>query len=67
MGYLSADDIADARNALWFGVPIAKIAEQKQVPVDELRAALGMPALKPIPQGDQSAVDIFREVPDSVL
>lgn len=67
MKYLDAATLADARNALGFGVPIAKIASHLNVTAEELREALGMPALRPIPEDDQNPVDIFRDVPESLL
>ena len=60
MRYLDADQIADARNAVGFGVPLARIAGHMNVSVEQLRQALGMPpALKPVPLDDEP--DLFRD------
>jgi hypothetical protein len=59
MRYLDADQIADARNARGCGVPLDRIAGHLGVTVAELRAALGMPGLKPVPVDDEP--DLFRD------
>ena len=58
MRYIDADTIADARNAWGCGVPLDKIAGHLRISVAELRAALGMPGLTPVPTTDEP--DLWR-------
>ncbi|MEZ6038896.1 MAG: hypothetical protein R3C20_00220 [Planctomycetaceae bacterium] len=55
--YLDADTLADARNALGFGVPVEQIAGRVGVEVSELQRALGLPEWK-IPDSQEKQLEL---------
>lgn len=57
--YLSGDEIADARNAHGFGVPLATIAAHLGVSVEDLQAALGLPQWRE-PVAADADCDLWR-------
>lgn len=57
MSRLTAEQVADVRNAWGFGVPLETLAPQVNLSVDELRIALGQPAWQPVQR------DLFADQP----
>jgi len=65
--YINQEQLEDARNAIAFQVPIARVAAHLGVSAEVLRSALGLPALKPIPQDEEPRIDLFADIPEATL
>jgi len=59
MRYLDADTIREASEAYRNKIPLDQIAGRLQISVAELRQALDLPSLKPIPIDADSSVDLW--------
>lgn len=59
MKYIDADTIREAFEAYRQNVPLDQIAGRLQISVAELRQALNLPSLKPIPTDADSSVDLW--------
>ena len=62
MRYLDSDTLAEARNALRAGVPLADLAGRLDVQPADLRWALGLPAVQDADaKAPDSSVDLWAE------
>ena len=59
MSYIDADTIREAGEAYRNKIPLDQIAGRLQISVAELRQALDLPSLKPIPIETDSQVDLW--------
>jgi len=59
MRYLDADTIREASEAYRNKIPLDQIAGRLQISVAELRQALDLPSLEPIPIETDSQVDLW--------
>ena len=62
MRYLDSDTLAEARNALRAGVPLADLAGRLDVQPADLRWALGLPAVQDADaKAPDSSVDLWAD------
>lgn len=62
MRYLDADTLAEARNALRAGVPVADLSGRLDVQPADLRWALGLPAVQDADaKAPDSSVDLWAD------